>query len=564
MHDVAPLDKWLGQAALVGASAVLLASAFPHPGWGLLAHVALAPATVVALGTRRPGRFFLIGYLAFFAWWLSRIGWIAPVTVGGYVALCAYLAVYAPASFLLTRRLAARGLPAALALPLAWVSLEQLRRTVLAGGFGWLSLAQSQAPFSPEAQPGLLVQSADVIGETGVSLLVAATGGVIVDLVRARRLDLPRLTVVGAWAAATAAALGYGAVRIQAYPPEPGAAGPAVAVVQTDVPQSVKNRPSEADRERMWRELERLTRRAAELRPDPAVIVWPETALPVPLNREAVRVWGRESRAARRRRAIGALASEVGTPLIVGAWAHTGWRAVEREGGPPALRPRRRFNSAYLFAADESGGGRVRGRYDKLHRVPFGEYIPWVGPWPRVKGWLIRHLTPYDFDYTLDAGARAEALRFAADAALATPICFEDTVPRVTRRLVRSSGRKAPLSGLVNLSNEGWFVGTAEKAQHLQQSVLRCIEHRVSMARSVNTGSSGFVDPAGRIGPLVGAEEGARGAAGVAAKRLHQPESRTLYRRLGNGPAWTLVAVTAVLAGGPWGRRRVDSGSVVG
>jgi apolipoprotein N-acyltransferase len=149
-----------------------------------------------------------------------------------------------------------------------------------------------------------------------------------------------------------------------------------------------------------------------------------------------------------------------------------------------------RYNSA-VFIEDVTG---VTGRYDKLHRVPFGEYTPFSGTFP-----ALNRLLPFGGPVPISAGKNAHV--FSADGFRMMPlICFEDTVPHLTRSLVaktRSEGRDVDC--FVNLTNDGWFDGSSEQEQHLITASFRCIETRTPMVRAVNTGISAFIDGDGLI-----------------------------------------------------------------
>ena len=160
--------------------------------------------------------------------------------------------------------------------------------------------------------------------------------------------------------------------------------------------------------------------------------------------------------------------------------------------------PERRFNSALLIGAD----GRVRGRYDKIHRVPFGEYVPLRDSIP-----LMNRLAPYDFDYSIAEGEGQPRLPVGKHR-FGVIICYEDTDPALARGYVDpAGGDKADF--LVNISNDGWFDGTAEHEEHLAICSFRAIECRRSVARSVNMGISAVIDGNGRV--LAPAEVGREG-----------------------------------------------------
>ena len=154
----------------------------------------------------------------------------------------------------------------------------------------------------------------------------------------------------------------------------------------------------------------------------------------------------------------------------------------------------RTYNSAVLVGSD----GVLSGRYDKLHRVTFGEYIPLGRDLPlaaeadavRRAFWHQRGTKAAVFD--------VEGFRFAPI------ICFEDTVPQLVRNVINATTAETPagpkpVDFLVNLTNDGWFHGSSELDQHLITAAFRCVEFRTPMVRAVNTGISAFIDGDGVI-----------------------------------------------------------------
>src|SRR5262249_11592277 len=136
-----------------------------------------------------------------------------------------------------------------------------------------------------------------------------------------------------------------------------------------------------------------------------------------------------------------------------------------------------RYNSAVLIAPD----GRVAGRYDKIHRVPLGEYVPLRDVLPSV---IVKALEPYDFEYDITAG-RAHTrfpLKTAAGAyTFGAVICYEDTMPD----RARPYGVPPAADFVVNPSNDGWFNGSAEHEEHLAICRFRAVESRRAYARAV-------------------------------------------------------------------------------
>lgn len=555
--------RWHLAAAALSAS--MLAMAFPRIGAGWLAHLALVPIALLALRSNRPARLAWTSYIVALAWWLVMIGWLAQVTVGGYAALCAFLALYTPA-FVLTFRLLVRRwrFAAVIALPLAWVSFEFIRGLTPAGGFGWFALGHSQAPFWPEHGVSRLIQIADLFGEHGVSFLVAMTNGLIVDLLtrplvkpgqrgRRKRRRIPAPLLV--WLLVFGGAWIYGQWRISSSPNAMTGESLVVAVVQTNVPQDIKDNPTSEQMAASWRSMVMLAAGAAQREPPkPDLIVCPETMVPAALNAEALAYYKNaptnERGLQQHERNLRDLARKLETHLLIGAHAKYDWREVpDPESDKVFMIPRRRFNSAFLF---EPNSEKPLRRYDKIHRVPFGEYIPWVESWPWLKRQFVRYMTPYSVDYTLSAGVdwtvfELPSAEGTSSVRLASPICFEDAVPRVVRRMVYDGRGVKRADMLVNLTNDGWYAGTAQGPQHMQIAVLRCVENRVPMARSVNTGVSGFIDSVGRVLDVVSHNGQAQEVQGHAARSLTVDKRSTFFGRFSSMPILVLTGITGLL-----------------
>ncbi len=540
---------------LATASAVMLLLAFPQPGWWLLAHVGLVPMTLLALRAVKARHVVWTSWLAGFAWWLVIVRWLVPITGGGFVALSAYLAVYFPLAMLLVRRVDREWqLPMTVALPMVWVACEWVRGIILAGGFGWYMIGHVHAPYEPDHGASRLIQIADLFGEWGVSGLVAMTNGLIVDLLNRplwrspnadqRKPNPVLVAMAGLWVGSTAGAWAYGQWRISqtnGLETREVVAG----VVQTNVAQSNKNSPTESQREKDWQDMLSMMRAAAQHDPAPVFVATPETMTPGPINPEAAAV---SSDSRRYRSELSELAKQERAHLLVGS-------------STIVPEPYRRSNSVYHIDRD--------GRYNplvfhKVHRVPFGEYVPWVDGWPSLRTFFIKNLTPYDFDYTLTPGRELTVFEMASPQGepvrVATPICFEDAVSRFTRRLVyeRKSGdppgKRVDL--LVNVTNDGWFEGSAEPWQHMQLAVFRCVENRVPMARSVNGGVSGFIDSAGRVQELVTSEGRSVNVAGWSVQTMRLDDRQTVYGQVGALPVWLMMSGLGALLVVPIVKRR--------
>jgi len=470
----------------------LLVLAFPPFDLGCLALVALVPwlnGLEECSARTAWWRGYAIGLL-FFA---GTMWWLVHVTLVGLVILVAALALYFAAFSLfatwqLRQPLSCRSLLLAATLASTWTFLEWLRGTLLSG-LGWNLLAHTQW-HSP------LVQIADLIGAYGVSWLVVFVNVAVWQAWR-RRCWRPAAAV----GLVLALVVGYGVVR-RAAVERALARSPVVrvALLQGNIPQSQKW--DVGFLESIMQRYDALTRQAAQA--GAQLIIWPETAVPALANTPEFQAW------------LGHLSREVKIPLLVGA----PWGAGESAT--------RLMNSALLVTPD----GRVADRYDKMHLVPFGEFIPGEAWWPglgRVRDWLpIGEFTP---------GTRATVFDVptAPPLSLSTLICFEDLFPAISRMMVRHGARL-----LVTITNDAWFGQTAAPIQHAQASTLRAIESRVWMLRAANTGWTGAIDPAGRIV----AREQVWVPGVVVAPVALAPLGPTLYTRLGD---WWLLLCAACL-----------------
>ncbi|MCC7204427.1 MAG: apolipoprotein N-acyltransferase [Phycisphaeraceae bacterium] len=564
-------------------SAGLLALIYPWPAWSFYAWFALAPVGCLAKLSDRPWRLFWTGLLVALAWWSGMLFWLWPVTIPGYLGLSFYLALHWPLAMLIFRGLVRRWrIAATLALPMAWTSVELLRGYFPAGGLTWFYLGHALGPTGPSDSPSALLQAADLGGELTLSFLLAMTSGLIVDLLtrrwlrvrhrsaglgRGRGRRFSRTIVAGTtiWLVCSLGALAYGHYRL-GQSKTWQASDVVVAAIQTNVPQDNKNQRTEDQDAVDWADLIALTYQAVLHPKDgrrPDVVVWPETTVPRPVNLHSVEFaraiesdWGKLELLTYDQQ-IRELVRELDVFLLAGSPAAEGWRITPDAQGRYAPRVEDLFNAVVLYRPD---GSIAPDAYYKMHRVPFGEYMPWIDDAPWLKTLFLRYLSPYDFDYSIRPGTHPVIFKLdAADGQgvlrVATPICFEDAVARVCRRMVYdpADGEKRA-DALVNLTNDAWYLGPTQRPQHLQMAAFRCVENRVSMIRAVNTGVSAVIDPAGRVAAVVQEQVAGRPrvqrVAGSISADLSLDPRRTLYSRLGDAPWWVMAALTALLATG--------------
>ncbi|MEM6459879.1 MAG: apolipoprotein N-acyltransferase [Planctomycetota bacterium] len=511
---------------------LLLMLAFPRPGWGVLAYAALVPAGVAAARTRTWGRLFWTSAVVFALWWAWMLRWLSPVSLAAPPGLGVWLGLNTALGVLAAGVLFQKlRWPMAVALPLGWVGIEAVRSVWPAGGLSWFTLAHSQAVWA-EGDVGRVVQAADLLGQHTVGLVVAAVNGALVDLLLRRKRA--RVSAVGA-GLLFVAAWGYGQWRVSQWE---GVTtdGPTVAVVQTNVVPDNKVRRTPEQLVEDFRGLVELHTKAADT--EPTLIVWPETVVPYAINDAARATYEDGTVANLLAESALALVAREGVTTLAGAST-----ATDGPGEPE------RFNSAHFIGPD----GRFAAEpYHKQHRVPMGEYVPGPGfvesLLERLQVWPGYSLTPGEGPviYTLPGGHR-----------VATPICYEDAVAGVCREMVHGPEGKR-IDALINLTNDGWYPGLGMRRQHAALASLRCIENRVPMARSVNTGLSTFIDSVGRSHAQLPAY-----TAGTLTRTMRTDGRTTLYGAIGGWP-WALfvlfgagATVYAAVFGRPLAKHRI-------
>ncbi len=440
-------------------AAALVVASFPPFDLGPLGLVALAPLLLALDGARRP---FLTGFgtgwLAYtgIAWWvyyaMAHFGGIPPFVAVPLMLLMSAIMAAFWGLFAWAHARLRRGfprLPDILIVPMLWTASEYLRALLPDLEFPWALLGLSLYRHLP------LIQIADLGGVWAVSLLVALTGAGVASFVRD-----PRGHNWDAGWKPLAASLGvlvlcgsYGLLRL-GQPAEGRSLR--VAVVQGSVPQDVKW--DRRFREETFRTHEMLTRAAADAGAD--LVIWSESATAF--------VYQREPDYQQR---LAALVRESGASLLFGS------PAFETKDGESSLR-----NRAYLLGPD----GQVAGWQDKQQLVPFGEFVPFKRLlfFARPLVQAVGSFEPGERPVVLSVpGGRFGAL-----------ICYEVIFPDLVRRFAAAGAEL-----LVNITNDAWYERSAASEQQFANLVLRAVENRRPIARSANTGISGFVDTHGRI-----------------------------------------------------------------
>ena len=505
------------------ASAAMLTVIQPPISWSFLAWVSLVPFILACSPQAKPKRLAFVAYIVSLCYWLGNLYWVAPITLVGWAAFCLYVALLWPIVALCLRYCRIKKIPLFLAAGVLFVAAERLQGFFL-GGFFWRFLAHSQY------HNITIIQIADIFGAAGVSFLIAMVNGLLAELILDARYSIldarcwksifkiSNLIKIGLVSIVLVATIVYGRWRIN-QSDKFITAGPLVASLQSNVPQSVKREAlrgegehAEKTSEAIFDELMHNSKASAEAGAE--LIVWPETMVQATLNPEVLELvepahpWKSFDQALREH-------SKDTAFLLVGAY-----------GGMPdesKTKLAERYNSAFLYKPD---GQQYEEHYDKIHLVLFGEVLPFRKSFPLLFK-LIMKFNPYGFDHSLDAGseytvfemtgtpvARRSSLksRVTGDGSrfrFSVMICYEATIPAIARRFALDQQGRKQIHWLVNISNDGWFVRfendskrvfpSTELAQHTAICVFRAVENRLAVLRSVNTGISCLIDTVGRV-----------------------------------------------------------------
>jgi len=473
-------SAWL----LILLSAGLQILIFPLPDLYLLCWVAVAPLLIALLRTRQPDTLqlsegikllpaspfqaFLLAYVCGILWYAGTCYWIyntmrqyggvsAPAAVGILTLFCLYLALYHGVFGLLISLLAA-GSPfsrrALLSAPFVWVAVELARTRIT--GFPWDLLGIAQVDNIP------LAHVATFTGVYGISfeIMVVNVALATAFLIKRDRRKPLLLAALGA------------VIVLQAgrwVSPTPLPADHTARLVQQNTPimegaDWTKEYFDGTLRDLSWISLNQPSQSAPVSQPQHAdLIVWPESPAPFyttdPIFRDAVSNIAREAQ----------------------TWVLTGSLGV-RNASQTSEQATQLYNSASLV----SPNGEWVARYDKVHLVPFGEYVPFKRLFAFAGG-----LTKEVGDFSRGT---SHAPLEAGGAKLGVFICYESIFPDEVRQLAANGAQV-----FVNISNDGWYGDSGAYAQHLKQARMRAVENSRWLLRDTNTGVTASIDPYGRI-----------------------------------------------------------------
>ena len=455
------LKEKFGSIILAVLSGLLMTASFPKANLGGLAWVAFIPLFYAIKGVS-PRKSFKLGFLTGIVHYATLLYWIVGVvnyyghvptllSLIIFMLLVFYLGLYPGLFSAAVSQLRAISFPFYLTAPFFWVALEYVRSFFLSG-FPWENLGYSQY------DQLRLIQISDIFGVYGLSALIMAVNGVLFEFLNSvRRNRTTKWIALAAVGLVLGGSLVYGTWRIQRTDKMAGDAPKrTVALAQGNVDQSVKWLPS--FQHETLRRYVSLSKAALQTSPD--LIVWPETALPFYfLHNDDLTAQVLE------------LVRDCAVYFIFGS--------------PSFLRTEqgiRYYNSAYLVDPT----GKVVGKYDKVHLVPYGEYVPLKRFFPFL-GKIVEAVGDFD------SGKKGQVLSWGNEK-IGILICFESIFPELARAMANNGAQL-----LINITNDAWFGRSSAPYQHLSMVVFRAVENHMAVARAANTGVSAYVDPVGRL-----------------------------------------------------------------
>jgi len=461
------------------------------------------------------GWWFGFGFHLFGLYWIGsaflveadRFAFAMPFAV---TVMPAGLALFSAAALAIASLAPGSAVTRALAMALAMTLAEWLRGNILTG-FPWNTLGYALT------QPLILMQSAGIIGIYGLTLFttIFATLPLVIvanpDGGRDRIRDIS--VAVGLIGIPLAAALIYGAV-VLSRPMPPMREAIRLRLVQPNIPQVDKFR---LDKHRAIFEQTLALSKSTSTSdghtgstPPITHLIWPEAAMPF--------------FALRTKPAIDAIAGA----LAPHQWLIAGTLRAERHSPGDDMHNFHVFNSTIVL----DHNGKLDTSYDKVHLVPFGEYLPFQSALEAIG---LTSLTRQRGGFASGATPR-RLMRVARLPPLSMMICYEVIFPA----MARPTGNRPGL--LLNLTNDAWFGPTSGPYQHFQQARVRAVEQGVPLARVANTGISAIIDARGRILRKLGLNQ-----RGVIDSGVPQPVSPPLYAQFGDRLFWLMWSAVAAI-----------------
>ncbi len=511
-HSTTGSHRWFDLTFAMGLlSAVLMWLALPPLDLGLLGWIAPLGWLLLVRRTQLFGwRPYVVLYGVGWIYFGATFYWIMlphVLAILGWIALTTYLACYLPLFVGVTRYAVHRlGVPLLLAAPITWTGFEFFRGHLITG-FLMAALGHTQHRWLE------IIQFSDLLGAYGVSFLVMLVAASVASLIpyggaRCSLWPLLPMSMI------MLAAFFYGKYRLDS---PVGSVGPRVALIQGSIDTQFDRDPRETQ-QLIDQEYLRLTQQALHDSGDIEMIVWPESMSIAPLviadedgwlpanmiadwnivDSEEATLLEKTKRLPQVVYQLQAYSADRFAQLVQGL--NQIRRATMDE---PFLlvvgtevehyRPGEidRYNSSIALGKD----GNVFGRYDKMHLVMFGEYIPLGRTIPMLYDWtpLSSGLTPGKHAVTYEVAG----CRFAPN------ICYETVLPHVIRRqLIELESREESPDILLSQTNDGWFWGSSALDMHLICGIFRAVEFRTPLLIAANTGLSASIDGRGNVKAL--------------------------------------------------------------
>jgi apolipoprotein N-acyltransferase len=444
---------------LPALTGLLLVASFPRAGQGYLAWVAFVPLIAFVFRAKGVARAFWGGFIAAAIEIFALLIWIPTVLMhyGGLpdvVAWAAYglavstLACYTALTCAAAKYLIKRGGNSfLLLLPAVWVVFEYLQSRSPFGGLPWLLAGYSQSSYLN------LIQIADITGIYGISFLILWVNTVIVWVALGRRKGKAFYTPLITAALMMVACFFYGSISLRRW----GNLNPGfrAALLQGNISF---DDPAQVLTDKYMHGYQSMADSLKSSNVD--LLVLPESPTPPSFQYDS-----------EYRQILKRLATHFPFGIVFNDVRYG--KAEEKD---------RYFNSAFYL----DGKGTLKGVYDKIHLVPFGEYIP------------LKEFFSFIEKISKDIGefypGRDYRILEIGNHPANAVICFEGIFPDLVRRFVENGSQL-----IVNLTNDGWYGRSAAPYQHLAITRLRAVENRRYLLRAANSGFSAFIEPTGRI-----------------------------------------------------------------
>jgi apolipoprotein N-acyltransferase len=442
-------------------SGIFLFLSFPKYGVGFLAWIALVPL-LLALKNKSILQSLIIGFITGLTYYIGIIYWIAHVIVNyGYLPywsallimllLAAYLSVYVAIFSAGVSYFRKKNITDLISAPCLWVILEYIKSHLLTG-FPWENLAYSQYLYR------VVIQIVDVTGIYGLAFIIVLINVILNDFLSEEQTQRSVIKEFVLGCLIFVIVYGYGVFRIEDVETRDILSdNQEILLVQGSIDQNLKWFPKY--QEETINIYKNLTGKE-NIKPG-GLVVWPETATPFffqDIDEKHLRV------------ASVAKNSE--------GWLLFGSPSYKQD----ADKKLNFYNSAFLLSPD----GKVRGQYNKVHLVPYGEYVP------------LRKIFPFINKLTVGIGDFKNGKGFyplnMGLHPLGVLICYEGILPEASR-MYKKNGAEL----LVNITNDAWFGETSAPYQHLSMTVFRAVENRLYLVRAANTGISAIINPTGLV-----------------------------------------------------------------